>query len=164
GLRAGPSRRMTVGRGKPPEQRQVAALAKLRLACHSSTALAAVSPVIAPPERFRLPPARSPPQRGKRAVTAGRHGKSGDARPNDIKKSLCPGCPGWAASRITARKHGTVELRLMATHKDYVVTDIALADYGRKEIGMAEIEMPGLMAIREEYAGSKPLKGARIAG
>ena len=52
----------------------------------------------------------------------------------------------------------------MATNKDYVVTDIALADYGRKEIGMAEIEMPGLMAIREEYAGSKPLKGARIAG
>ena len=52
----------------------------------------------------------------------------------------------------------------MAKNTDYIVTDIALADYGRKEIGMAEIEMPGLMAIREEYAGSKPLKGARIAG
>ncbi|MFV1383522.1 adenosylhomocysteinase, partial [Klebsiella pneumoniae] len=37
-------------------------------------------------------------------------------------------------------------------------------DYGRKEIGMAEIEMPGLMAIRAEYAGTQPLKGARIAG
>lgn len=47
---------------------------------------------------------------------------------------------------------------------DYIVKDIALADYGRKEIGMAEIEMPGLMAIREEYAASQPLKGARIAG
>ncbi|MEP7241448.1 MAG: adenosylhomocysteinase [Devosia sp.] len=47
---------------------------------------------------------------------------------------------------------------------DYSVKDISLADYGRKEIGMAEIEMPGLMAIREEYAGQQPLKGARIAG
>jgi adenosylhomocysteinase len=47
---------------------------------------------------------------------------------------------------------------------DYAVKDISLADYGRKEIGMAEIEMPGLIAIREEYAQSQPLKGARIAG
>jgi len=47
---------------------------------------------------------------------------------------------------------------------DYVVKDISLADYGRKEILMAEIEMPGLMAIREEYAAKQPLKGARIAG
>jgi len=52
----------------------------------------------------------------------------------------------------------------MASNNDYVVRDIGLADYGRKEIGMAEIEMPGLMAIREEYAASQPLKGARIAG
>jgi len=50
------------------------------------------------------------------------------------------------------------------TNKDYAVKDISLADYGRKEIGMAEIEMPGLMAIREEHAGKQPLKGARIAG
>ena len=41
---------------------------------------------------------------------------------------------------------------------DYSVKDISLADYGRKEIGMAEIEMPGLMAIREEYAQAQPLK------
>jgi adenosylhomocysteinase len=47
---------------------------------------------------------------------------------------------------------------------DYAVKDISLAEYGRKEIGMAEIEMPGLMAIREEYAEAQPLKGARIAG
>ena len=47
---------------------------------------------------------------------------------------------------------------------DYAVKDISLADYGRTEIGMAEIEMPGLMAIREEYAHAQPLKGARIAG
>ncbi|MCR8724501.1 adenosylhomocysteinase [Frigidibacter sp. ROC022] len=48
--------------------------------------------------------------------------------------------------------------------KDYIVKDIALADYGRKELDIAETEMPGLMALREEFGGSKPLKGARIAG
>ena len=42
--------------------------------------------------------------------------------------------------------------------------DISLADWGRKEIALAENEMPGLMALREEYGKSKPLKGARIAG
>ncbi|AST30802.1 adenosylhomocysteinase [Ralstonia solanacearum] len=47
---------------------------------------------------------------------------------------------------------------------DYLVADIQLADWGRKEIAIAETEMPGLMAIREEFAASQPLKGARIAG
>jgi adenosylhomocysteinase len=47
---------------------------------------------------------------------------------------------------------------------DYKVKDISLAEWGRKEISMAEDEMPGLMALREEYGASKPLKGARIAG
>jgi adenosylhomocysteinase len=47
---------------------------------------------------------------------------------------------------------------------DYKVADISLADWGRKEIEMAEKEMPGLMALREEYGKQKPLKGARIAG
>jgi len=47
---------------------------------------------------------------------------------------------------------------------DYKVADINLADWGRKEIAIAETEMPGLMAIREEYAGQKPLAGARIMG
>ncbi len=46
----------------------------------------------------------------------------------------------------------------------YKVADISLAEWGRKEIRLAEAEMPGLMAIREEYAGKQPLKGARIAG
>ena len=50
------------------------------------------------------------------------------------------------------------------TFHDYIVADLALADWGRKEIKIAETEMPGLMAIREEYAASQPLKGARIAG
>ena len=47
---------------------------------------------------------------------------------------------------------------------DYKVADIGLADFGHKEIAMAEHEMPGLMALREEYAGKQPLAGARIAG
>ena len=47
---------------------------------------------------------------------------------------------------------------------DYKVRDMALADWGRKEISMAEDEMPGLMALRTEYGASQPLKGARIAG
>jgi adenosylhomocysteinase len=49
-------------------------------------------------------------------------------------------------------------------NKDYKVADIGLADFGRKEIAIAETEMPGLMAIREEYRGQKPLAGARLAG
>src|SRR5581483_9050933 len=52
----------------------------------------------------------------------------------------------------------------MTRHSDYVVKDIGLADFGRKEISLAETEMPGLMATREEYAARQPLKGARIAG
>ena len=52
----------------------------------------------------------------------------------------------------------------MTTTKDYHVADIALADFGRKEIQIAETEMPGLMACREEFGASKPLKGARITG
>ncbi|MDX5351102.1 MAG: adenosylhomocysteinase [Paracoccaceae bacterium] len=47
---------------------------------------------------------------------------------------------------------------------DYAIADISLADYGRKEIAIAETEMPGLMACREEFGASKPLKGARITG
>ena len=48
--------------------------------------------------------------------------------------------------------------------QDYVIKDISLADFGRKEIEIAETEMPGLMALREEFGADKPLKGARITG
>ena len=48
--------------------------------------------------------------------------------------------------------------------KDFVVKDIDLAAFGRKELDIAETEMPGLMALREEYGQKKPLKGARIVG
>ncbi len=47
---------------------------------------------------------------------------------------------------------------------DYVIADIGLADFGRKELNIAETEMPGLMALRSEFGGSQPLKGARIVG
>ena len=47
---------------------------------------------------------------------------------------------------------------------DYKIADINLADYGNKEIYIAESEMPGLMSLQEKYGDSKPLKGARISG
>nr|WP_208394056.1 adenosylhomocysteinase [Pseudochelatococcus lubricantis] len=52
----------------------------------------------------------------------------------------------------------------MFMSQDYVVKDLSLADWGRKEISIAETEMPGLIAVREEFGPSQPLKGARIAG
>ncbi|QNM97034.1 adenosylhomocysteinase [Chitinimonas koreensis] len=55
-------------------------------------------------------------------------------------------------------------MNTVADKQDYVIADLALADWGRKEIRIAETEMPGLMAIREEYAAVQPLKGARITG
>ena len=55
-------------------------------------------------------------------------------------------------------------LQQNSTAGDYLVADLSLSSWGRKEMSIAEIEMPGLMAIREEFSGSKPLKGARIAG
>jgi len=51
-----------------------------------------------------------------------------------------------------------------AAREDYKVADLSLADFGRKEIAIAETEMPGLMAIREEFAATQPLRGARISG
>src|SRR5437773_4382551 len=50
------------------------------------------------------------------------------------------------------------------TKQDFKVRDLSLADWGRKEIAIAEKEMPGLMAIREKYAPSKPLQGVRVTG
>lgn len=49
-------------------------------------------------------------------------------------------------------------------HTDCIIADISLAGWGRKEIRIAETEMPGLMAVREEFAAQQPLKGARITG
>ena len=55
----------------------------------------------------------------------------------------------------------TAELKLS---DDFVVADLSQADFGRKELDIAETEMPGLMALRTKYGTDKPLKGARIAG
>jgi adenosylhomocysteinase len=52
----------------------------------------------------------------------------------------------------------------MTAHQDYIVADLKLADWGRKELDIAETEMPGLMSCREEFGETKPLKGARITG
>src|ERR1700748_2264460 len=65
--------------------------------------------------------------------------------------------PGCYTARANPR-------RILIVAHDYIVADIKLADFGRKEISIAETEMPGLMATREEFGKSKPLKGARIAG
>ena len=55
----------------------------------------------------------------------------------------------------------TITANLLSDHK---VADLSLADFGRKEINLAEVEMPGLMALRAQYKGKNPLKGARISG
>src|SRR5271154_2257196 len=60
--------------------------------------------------------------------------------------------------------HGHPEGDSMPAFNDYKVADIALADWGRREIAIAETEMPGLMALREEFGAAKPLAGARIVG
>jgi len=60
--------------------------------------------------------------------------------------------------------NSTVETKRMKENLDYKVCDIALAEYGRKEIRLAEVEMPGLLSLRKKYNQVKPLKGARIAG
>ena len=57
-----------------------------------------------------------------------------------------------------------MELKTQVNYSPYKVKDISLADWGRKEIRLAEAEMPGLMSLRKKYSKSKPLKGARIAG
>src|SRR6056297_3957531 len=75
-------------------------------------------------------------------------------------------CPADALSKRRCAAKGASEKSVQESpmSADYVVKDIDLAGYGRKEIDIAETEMPGLMALREEYGEAQPLKGARIAG
>ncbi|MCI0377901.1 MAG: adenosylhomocysteinase [Gemmataceae bacterium] len=68
------------------------------------------------------------------------------------------------AKKSHAKEPKETKMSGYATPPDYVVADLSLADWGRKEIAIAEHEMPGLMAIRKKYAPQQPLKGARIAG
>jgi len=71
---------------------------------------------------------------------------------------------GVGATSTYAKESTMSALRQPETTPQYVVADMSLADWGRREIAVAETEMPGLMAIREEFAASQPLKGARITG
>ena len=72
--------------------------------------------------------------------------------------------PYVAAIHFVISGDSHVATALAAERQDYVVADIGLADFGRKEINIAETEMPGLMSLREEFGASQPLKGARITG
>jgi adenosylhomocysteinase len=65
---------------------------------------------------------------------------------------------------VGTKKKPAVEPKTTQAAQDFLVADLSLADWGRKEIAIAEHEMPGLMAIRRKYAAKQPLKGARIAG
>ena len=83
----------------------------------------------------------------------------------DIKICLYVYCALARAAGMRRRSmNSRTVAQLMSKAADYAIADIKLADYGRKEIAIAETEMPGLMATRAEYAKSQPLKGARIAG
>src|SRR5260221_10301342 len=80
---------------------------------------------------------------------------------------LAIGIDGTFSATATQRMPMTTSpnaAKTMPTSHDYVVKDIGLAEWGRKEIAIAETEMPGLMATRAEYGASQPLRGARIAG
>src|SRR5882757_9414417 len=63
-----------------------------------------------------------------------------------------------------SRKSSAAKKPANGTKLEYKVADLSLAEWGRKEIMLAEQEMPGLMAVREEYASRQPLKGLRIMG
>jgi adenosylhomocysteinase len=69
-----------------------------------------------------------------------------------------------ANAAITAANAAIAAAKTKDGAADYVIADIGLADFGRKEIAIAETEMPGLMALRAEYGAAQPLKGARITG
>ena len=75
----------------------------------------------------------------------------------------------WRPRRLKASgrqrsKTMNAQLKTFSTEGDYKVAEISLADWGRKEIDIAEHEMPGLMSIRKKYAASKPLAGVRVTG
>src|SRR3981081_3087385 len=68
------------------------------------------------------------------------------------------------AASNAAKSAASASKSAASANPDYVVKDIGLAEWGRKELAIAETEMPGLMATREEFGPTQPLRGARIAG
>ena len=69
-----------------------------------------------------------------------------------------------SSAKSAAKVLKLVRAPAAAAVADYVVADLTLAPWGRKELNIAQTEMPGLMAIRDEFAQAQPLKGARITG
>eukprot|EP01084_Bolivina_argentea_P224449 379536_1 len=65
---------------------------------------------------------------------------------------------------MSIQRESIVSLQELEFKEDYKIADISLHEYGRKELDIAEIEMPGLMSCRDEFGAAKPLKGARICG
>ena len=65
---------------------------------------------------------------------------------------------------MVASPASTASAPVLQSTNTYVIADLGLADFGRKEIAIAETEMPGLMALRSKFGAEQPLKGARIAG
>ena len=107
--------------------------------------------------------------RGRRRVAAVRAGKARTAAGGGLSDAAEFG----SAERTAERRHNTKpdpsrrperRMSTIAEKTDYKVADLSLAEFGRKEIRLAEHEMPGLMATREEFAASQPLPGARITG
>src|ERR1700748_97353 len=86
----------------------------------------------------------------------------GHPRLSFVAKTWMPGTGPGMTKRL-GNHHMTATAKKPA-FTDYIVADIGLAEFGRKELSLAETEMPGLMATREEYGPKQPLKGARIAG
>jgi adenosylhomocysteinase len=92
-----------------------------------------------------------------------------DRCPGYLAKPRFALCPGMTARSIPSASIALYNKDIPMTKApvgftDYIVKDISLADYGRKELSIAETEMPGLIATREEFGPKQPLKGARIAG
>src|SRR5690606_40570791 len=103
---------------------------------------------------------------GKPSARAGRSCPAGRAGERDARVARIPRRCYHPARRIRAAIPPSRIRRptVMAAPTDYIVKDISLAEWGEKEISLAETEMPGLMALRDEFGPRKPLKGARIAG
>src|SRR5262249_14408495 len=121
------------------------------------------------------PAARRRPARGRRRVVRSRAQPPGARR----RRRLAPLGAGEAREAARCRRraggphrrprprtsHGDrATMTALSSKTDFKVADLSLADFGRKEIRLAEHEMPGLMSLREEFAAQQPLKGARIMG
>src|SRR5688500_3333913 len=102
-------------------------------------------------------------------------GAVGESRPPHTRHRVWPRRVDWSRSRLVRGVPMTSTLTPGATGApvarpatvadgDFKVADLSLAAFGRKEISLAEHEMPGLMAVRREYAQAQPLRGARITG